>query len=181
MREHQSWRDHELLDSNNSASTNRHQCNRPHSHRWVYWLSWWHQHCTEWTHSAIDHLVVVDGVCLRVCVSEAMDNYIFPSNVQPRNARTGLTYLGKVLTCVIITSCLSACQNQHPTEGFSSPVYLQIMKPWEDFDTGWQIASFTESKGSIWLCLLVVVPIAKLCILCTSCSFLKIHGTAADS
>lgn len=70
-------------------------------------------------------------VCIYVCVcvSEAMDNYIFPSNVQPWNAGTGLTYLGKVLTCVIIASCLSACQNQRPTEGFSFPVYLQIMKP----------------------------------------------------
>lgn len=65
-------------------------------------------------------------VCVCVCVAEAIDNYIFPSNVQPRKAGTGLTNMGKVLTCVIIASLPPICL---PTEGFSFPVYLQIMKP----------------------------------------------------
>lgn len=58
---HQSWHDSEWLDSNRT-STKRHRRNQPHSHRLLYWLSSWHQCCAEWTHSAIDCVVIVAAV-----------------------------------------------------------------------------------------------------------------------
>lgn len=105
---HRSWHDSEWLHSNRTP-TKRHWRSQPHSHRLLYWRSSWHQRCAEWTHSAIDRVVIVAAVW--VCAFVCRQLHFFPpSNVQPWKAGTGLTCLGKYwLVSSLLPVSLAAC------------------------------------------------------------------------
>lgn len=139
-------------------------CNQPHSHRRLYWLSSWHQCCAEWTHSAIDCVVIVAAVWVCAFVCRRLHFFPPPVMCSPGKPEPDWHIWANIDLChLLLPVCLAACLSQSTSSWglcascvFTNNSTLTRLEHQKIND------SLTVSKASRQSQLLPVIPLPSL-------------------